>query len=584
MARTETAETRGRSWATAGGLGLLALLVRLYDLGGKSLWGDELNMVAYARGTYDLAISGGNAIGYFPLISLADALARWWSPQGEIGAADAWLRLPAALLAAATVPLLYFVARRIAGARVGLLAALLLTFSPMHVAHAQEIHSYAGFCLAALALYELAARACQKAGWGYPVAAAIAFAAGLYLHLFLLFLAVALAIAALLERRAEGRGLLPAPAERGPFFGAAALALLLSFPMWRDWILPYGYSLLHKRLGAATASTAGTQIFDMEPVFELKPATFLRAGEQLVVWRGSFPLFASLAWLLFAAGAILLFRRSRREARTFLLYFFLPLLPIAIFSYLSRIDFGTRRLIFLLPFFFLAIAIALVAAGDAIAARLRRPAAKKAAAALPALLFLGWLALPMLGWYFIAYEKTDLRLANRLLERFAGPDDLVLYYHPKNVFLHYPAGVVPLDPDGLGPEQLSALRNEGGRRRRVIFVRPFNIDDWQAYRGTVEWLKSQNRFDCRFGGGLRLAIAAGETRADSAAEAEKWLRAALEERPARFDLQAFLGQSLMIQGKEAEGQAARGLAEALRPEQRFPTCLPWLCRWDPSDP
>ncbi len=42
-------------------------------------------MVAYARGTYDLAISGGNAIGCFPILSLADAFARWWSPQGGIG-------------------------------------------------------------------------------------------------------------------------------------------------------------------------------------------------------------------------------------------------------------------------------------------------------------------------------------------------------------------------------------------------------------------------------------------------------------------------------------------------------------------
>ncbi len=198
-----------------------------------------------------------------------------------------------------------------------------------------------------------------------------------------------------------------------------------------------------------------------------------------------------------------------------------------------------------------------------IAARLRGPAAKRAAAALPALLFLSWLALPMLGWYFIAYEKTDLRLANRLLERFAGPDDLVLYYHPKNVFLHYPAGIVPLDPDNLRPEQLSALRRAGGRTRRVIFVRPFNVDDWKGYQGTVQWLKTQNRFDCRFGGGLRLAIAAGETRADSAAAAEPWLRAALEERPSA--------------STSRPSSASRCSSRARRPKAKRRASSPRLC-------
>ncbi len=401
------------SWLIGAGLGLLALAVRLYDLAGKSLWGDELNMVAYARGTYDLAISGGNAIGYFPVLRLFDAIARGWAPGGEIGAADFWLRLPAALLGAAAIPLLFVAGRRIAGPWAGLLAALLLCFSPMHVAHSQEIHSYAGFCLAALAFYELAARSeaaslrGRAAIWG----AAVAFAAGLYLHLFMLFLAVALLAAVVLERRLEGHRWWPAPAERRPLLGATLLAILLSLPMWRDWILPYGYSLLFKRLGAATTSTAGTQIFDMKPVFELTPATFLRAGEQLVVWRGSFPGFAILAWLLFAAGAVLLWRRSRGAARLLLFYFFLPLLPIAVFSYASRIDFGTRRLIFLLPFFYVGVAIALVAAGEWLARRWRRPATP-AVAALPALLFLFWLAVPMLGWYFRAYEKVDLRLAN----------------------------------------------------------------------------------------------------------------------------------------------------------------------------
>ncbi len=90
----------GGAPSTALWLVLAALALRLFELGGKSLWGDELNMIAFARGDYDVAMSGGNAIGYFPVLRFADALARLFAPGGEIGAADAWLRLPAALFGA----------------------------------------------------------------------------------------------------------------------------------------------------------------------------------------------------------------------------------------------------------------------------------------------------------------------------------------------------------------------------------------------------------------------------------------------------------------------------------------------------
>lgn len=591
MANSGAADQAGETGApsTALWLGLAALALRLWQLGGKSLWGDELNMVAFARGVYDVAMSGGNAVGYFPILRLADALAAHFAPAGEIGAADAWLRLPAALLGAATVPLLYFAGCRAAGRRAGLLAALLLLVSPMHVAHSQEVHSYAAFCLAALALYELRARAALaedggRAAFARTAAFAAIFAAGLYLHLFMLFLAAALLADVLLARLLAGRRLL-AREERLPALAALALAILLSFPMWRDWIVPYGQQLLVKRLGAGAAGiagveqgeidNAGTAIFDMKPVFELKPATFLRAASQLVVWRGSFPGFAGLAWVLFAAGAWLLWRRSRQEARRFQIFFFLPLLPITIFSYLSRIDFGTRRLIFLLPLFWLAVAIALAGLGEVLARRATRTGVRRALGLLPALLFLFWLGVPMLGWYFSAYEKVDLRLAARLIARFAGPGDLVLFYRPRNVLLHYPAGVAAIDPEGYTVEKLDPLRRDG---RRVVYVRPFNVDEWPNYVPVLDWLKTENRFDFRFGGGLRMAIAAGETRVDSAVEAERWLRAAIAERPERFDLHAFLGQSLAMQGREEEARAARLRADQLRPERRFPTCLPWLCR------
>ena len=119
-----------RRWLWAALLLALALSLRFYRLGASSLWIDEGASLRDAR---ELTANAA----YRPLYYL---VLRLWSP---LGAGEAWLRAPSALCSAGSVLLLYLLARRVAGTRPAVLAALLMALSVQELDHAQEVRMYA---------------------------------------------------------------------------------------------------------------------------------------------------------------------------------------------------------------------------------------------------------------------------------------------------------------------------------------------------------------------------------------------------------------------------------------------------------
>jgi len=126
-----------RTWLVPGLLLLLALSLRCFRLGAPSLWYDE---GATLRDVPELS----SHARYRPLYYL---LLRLWAP---LGSGEAWLRIPSAVASAGSVLLLYLLARRLAGTRAAVLAALLMTLSVQELNHAQEVRMYAPGTLLAL--------------------------------------------------------------------------------------------------------------------------------------------------------------------------------------------------------------------------------------------------------------------------------------------------------------------------------------------------------------------------------------------------------------------------------------------------
>ncbi len=123
----------------------LAVALRLYRLGSQPLWLDEAASVYFARlplarqWSWALPIDPGNPPLYYSLLHL-------WLVFGN---SESWLRALSVIASVATVPVVYLLGATIAGRRVGLLAALLVATSPLHLRYAQEARTYAFFTLAA---------------------------------------------------------------------------------------------------------------------------------------------------------------------------------------------------------------------------------------------------------------------------------------------------------------------------------------------------------------------------------------------------------------------------------------------------
>ncbi|NER26313.1 MAG: hypothetical protein F6J89_01290 [Symploca sp. SIO1C4] len=109
---------------------ILATVLRFYQLDTEGLWGDEMFSIHSAR-NFDPTDPGSRPL-YFALLKI------WML----LGTSDTWLRTPAVLFGIGSIFLTYRLGRRLLGDSIGLIAALLVTFSPLFINHSQEIRHY----------------------------------------------------------------------------------------------------------------------------------------------------------------------------------------------------------------------------------------------------------------------------------------------------------------------------------------------------------------------------------------------------------------------------------------------------------
>jgi uncharacterized membrane protein len=122
-------------------------IFRFYHLGTPSLWLDEIGQVVAALS---------------PVSMLLERVGNHLSPPLDylilksflfFGHSDWLVRLPACLYGIASIPVMFFFARRLAGEKTALLASAFLAFSPMAIAYSQEARMYSLFLFLALASY-----------------------------------------------------------------------------------------------------------------------------------------------------------------------------------------------------------------------------------------------------------------------------------------------------------------------------------------------------------------------------------------------------------------------------------------------
>jgi len=164
----------------------LAAGLRFHQLGAKSLWLDEGVSVALCRmDWYNFARvlwrREMNMVLYYAMLR----------PWLHLGSSEAFIRTLSVIPSVGTVPLVYLLAKRLAGSAAGLAGASLLAVHAFHVRYAQEARSYSllTFLITLSTLYfTRAVEEPSRRHWNrYAVATALAA----YAHFFALLVPVA---------------------------------------------------------------------------------------------------------------------------------------------------------------------------------------------------------------------------------------------------------------------------------------------------------------------------------------------------------------------------------------------------------
>ena len=388
-----------------------ATILFTYQIGRESLWLDEFNSLK------DIDQSAFSAYKENQLRPLYYLLLMFWA---RLGSSDAWLRSLSAVFAVISVFLLYRLGRRLAGESEGLIAALLLTVSPLFIGHAQEIRMYAlSLCLGlAGTLFVVDALLTER-----PHRPAQTSLAGWALFRLLAIYTVPLNITLLLPDvliiiwrfRRERRVLV-----------SFAQWLLLLLVLWSPSVL----SVVKE--SSPNSSYANDHIGAVPPGLD----NLIRPLKFLTVWPFSvqsnaiaalfYKLFTPLVAALIGAGVI----RKHRSPKLLwaCTWLFLPVMPIIAFSYLSVPIWQNRYILFVSPYLFI-----LLAAGFT---RLWQQW-KIAAITIGALYFIA--ASGGLIHYYTAQNRTDYKFNVETIEQYEQPGDAIVWSYEccSMALMHY---------------------------------------------------------------------------------------------------------------------------------------------------
>ena len=258
-------------------IGLLALLLRLYGLGDKPFWLDEVTSLHRATTSVPELVADALHNNHYPSYFLLLWLI------AKIGTSQWLLRLPSALFGAAAAVLTCAIGRRVADLRTGAVAGLLMALSPFEVQFGQEARSYTLVsCLILTALWGLVRLAQEPAFSAFPLnrhgalrGPWLAYCTGTAAALSVLNVAVpwllASNIGALMIARRPG-------SDRRPFLRNWGLAQAVILALWLPSVAAVYFvssGTLLDGAGWAPAETSRTIWSIIAPVYLLRISSFI---------------------------------------------------------------------------------------------------------------------------------------------------------------------------------------------------------------------------------------------------------------------------------------------------------------------
>jgi len=430
--------------------------LRLYELGDKALWLDEIfTMVrTHQAGPAEILERVKTHERHPPLFHLLSA------PFLRPGHGDAAVRLLPALASTLTVLLTGLLGRRFFGTAAGLTAAGLAAFSSFEISVAQEGRPAALATLLLLASTLAFHRAVFGDRGRITTAAAIAYgllsALALYTYYYAVYLLAAqflflLGLGAVNAKQKNGSGRMRAFLRgcRWPAALAGATGVLLGLP----WVL-YALESLQRFSGMASAKETVNYgplaAVDFFRTLYVHPLTF-SAG--WLNWG-----LATLVLAQLAAALLIHAKQDRRQLWLAGLLLVLPLLAV-LFSPFKPVLFQPRHLAFLAPVFLILLA------------RLLTTLRPRWIAVLLGAAFLVLNIFSLQLYFDSGFRKTAVRDCTAAIAASARPGDAVLFNpaFASYSYERYETGAT-LPKIIVYPNRFDTLRDELRRYRRVWLV------------------------------------------------------------------------------------------------------------------
>lgn len=437
---------------------LLGAALRFYDLGGKSLWGDEV-LTAIAVERYDLTGLLYNTIpplrpwldpytdagidsrigSHFPALLLAKAFE-------FTGADDFGLRLSAAFTGILGLAAIYALGAALFGPWTGLTAALLLAVSPFHLYHSQEARYYALMVLLSLLSFYFLYKGLEDARWRWWIGLALVIVLNIYNHYFALLTIPALAAYALavigwnlwdmarrhahvIEVGRASQAASDAPKREVGWLAYLArplVAILLAALLVGPLLVPFLISAFGGagKIALSLANDASIDGGEAVEAFTLSAESLARLlGRYGMGWGTNLALYLGLFAIGIAGG---LLQRRWRPMLLLFLWLLVPFIPLIVVQS-NRILYD-RYMIFLLPAYITGVAAGLVMLAAGVSGWVGQRTIQQIGWAAGAILVV---AVTLLAWrpvsgYYNTPKGNDFRTACQLLREFAEPNDFVL--------------------------------------------------------------------------------------------------------------------------------------------------------------
>lgn len=541
---------------------LLGAILRFGDLDERSVHGDEMNMARFVTGERDIELNFGNAHLYLFILRIV----------ANFSLSDYAMRFPAAVAGTMTVFLIYYTGRIMVDRRVGLLAALLLALSPIHIDLSQMIHCYALFCFLSLLSFHFLCLADRHSSAKYYLASAVVNGININVHLYTVFVIgaeVAVLVTLWLYRSWPWRW--PTPSSLGSFLrrqrwgmivSAVAVVLVLSSSVIVETLTPKLTELGKVTLGMETKA----KHFRQHVRFRWDRRSYDKALRELTAWQSRDRTTARGIYGFAVVALALLIIKDRALGLRAAAYLFSPILPISLFTYLTSIDFGTRRLIFLLPIYLIVIGGGIIYLSDVVKKILLKNLAPHRALFLDAGVGLTVTALffaPATKDYVVHYERPDFIFAARFLSRHATPNDFVLSWKPAQLYYYLPK-TIPVRE--VSWQRLDQIQSHYENSDRIWYLRYGAVRHFENYTAIEDWLKEIGALDIPIGGGLFLSFQRRNPKSTEEMLEERvaLLDDAIRLKPDRWYLHSVRSRLYAAQKRQAEAAREAELAKALR--------------------